>query len=309
VKDFYYLIKPGIPRKLQIYLRRQIVSWRHKKYERFWPIGPDTDKAPAGWHGWPEERKFAFILTHDVETAKGLERVLPLMEAERDLGFQSSFYFVPERYNVSDEVRESLNSNGFEIGVHGLLHDGKLFRSREIFDERSSRINQYLRNWQAVGFRSPAMHHNLDWIGDLDIEYDASTFDTDPFEPQSDGAGTIFPLNVTNSSGKKGYVELPYTLPQDHCLFIIMKANSMEIWKQKLDWIVDRGGMALMDTHPDYMNFGDKKVGTEEYPVENYLRFLNYVKYKYEGSYWHVLPREIARFWRKTVVASCVARL
>jgi len=38
------------------------------------------------------------------------------------------------------------------------------------------------------GFSLPSMHHNLEWIGELDIEYDASTFDTDPFEPQSNPA-------------------------------------------------------------------------------------------------------------------------
>ena len=40
-------------------------------------------------------------------------------------------------------------------------------------------------------------------------------------------------------------------------------------------------------------------MGLEEYPVEYYVEFLEYVKKKYEGQYWHVLPREMARFWRE----------
>lgn len=44
--------------------------------------------------------------------------------------------------------------------------------------------------------QGPAVHHNLEWIGELDIEYDLSTFDTDPFMPQPDGVGTIFPFLV-----------------------------------------------------------------------------------------------------------------
>ena len=84
----------------------------------------------------------------------------------------------------------------------------RIFRARKL-------INGYLQEWNAVGFRSPSMQHNLDWIHDLDIEYDASTFDTDPFEPQSDGMGTIFPFLVPEQNGQGGYVELPYTLPQD----------------------------------------------------------------------------------------------
>ena len=40
------------------------------------------------------------------------------------------------------------------------------------------------------------MLHNLVWLRDLDILYDASTFDTDPFEPQPEGMETIFPFWV-----------------------------------------------------------------------------------------------------------------
>lgn len=131
------------------------------------------------------------------------------------------------------ELRNDLENRGFEVGVHGLKHDGKLYTSGKIFKERAHRINHYLKKWNAVGFRSPAMHHNLEWIHDLHIDYDASTFDTDPFEPQNDGVGTIFPFWVEHKTLRKGYVELPYTLPQDSTLFIIMKEKTNNIWKKK----------------------------------------------------------------------------
>ena len=84
-------------------------------------------------------------------------------------------------------------------------HDGKLFRSRDIFRTHAVRINQYLREWGAVGFRSAFMLHNLDWLCDLNVLYDASSFDTDPFEPQPDGVNTIFPFWVDRGAGS-GYV-------------------------------------------------------------------------------------------------------
>jgi len=220
------------------------------------------------------------------------------MDIEKRFRFRSSFNFVPERYRVDPTLRTQLVEDGFEIGVHGLSHDGKLYKSRKIFQKRAVKINEYLEEWDAVGFRSPAMHHNLEWIHDLDIEYDASTFDTDPFEPQPDGVGTIFPFWVQNEDNSKGYVELPYTLPQDFTLFILMKEKNIDIWKKKLDWIAECGGMALVNTHPDYMNFDGGKLGLEEYPADYYREFLEYVKEKYEGQYWHVLPREMARFWK-----------
>jgi hypothetical protein len=143
------------------------------------------------------------------------------------------------------------------------------------------------------------MHHNLDWIGALDIEYDSSTFDTDPFEPQPDGVGTIFPFWVDGNSFQRGYVELPYTLSQDFTLFILMQEKSIDIWQKKLNWIVAKGGLALLNTHPDYMNFNEGKLGLEEYPLEYYQRILEYVKSKFRDQYWHVLPRDIARFWAR----------
>ena len=69
-----------------------------KKYVGVWPIDERAGKAPKGWQGWPEGKKFALVLTHDVDTAKGQERCYQLAELEERLGFRSSFNFVPERY-------------------------------------------------------------------------------------------------------------------------------------------------------------------------------------------------------------------
>lgn len=298
-RKIYYYLKPLIPRSFQIIMRRKIVLHKRPSYRDIWPIDEKANKAPDRWSGWPEGKQFALILTHDVETAQGQEKCSKLVKLEKELGFRSSFNFVAERYNVSSKLRHNLISTGFEVGVHGLYHDGRLYRSMETFRGRAVRINRYLKEWSAVGFRSPAMHHNLEWLHDLNIEYDASTFDTDPFEPQPDGIGTIFPFVVRSNSSQKGYVELPYTLPQDFTLFIIMKEKSIDIWKQKLDWIAKNGGMALLVSHPDYMNFNGTKLNYEEYPAEYYEEFLTYIKSKYGEQFWHVLPKDIARFWAK----------
>jgi hypothetical protein len=298
LNHLYYELRPFIPRSLQVYLRRTIVRRRRLLHKSVWPIDESTAEMPNGWTGWPEEKRFALILTHDVETTKGQEKCYDLAKLEMEMGFQSSFGFVPERYVADAELRHFLVGNGFEITVHDLLHDGKLYRSRQVFQERSKRINQYLREWNAVGFRSGSMHSKLDWLHNLDIEYDSSTFDTDPFEPQPDGIATIFPFLVYGNNGQRGYVELPYTIPQDFTLFVLMKEKNINIWKKKLDWIAEKGGMALLTAHPDYMNCRKSKCANEEYPIEFYEEFLDYIKDRYEGQYWNPLPREMARFWK-----------
>jgi hypothetical protein len=50
------------------------------------------------------------------------------------------------------------------------------------------------------------------------------------------------------------------------------------------------------------MNCEKGKCKIEEYPMEYYEEFLNYVKSKYKGQYWHALPKETAHFWKQEMV-------
>jgi peptidoglycan/xylan/chitin deacetylase (PgdA/CDA1 family) len=299
--DHYYLIKPFIPRRFQFALRRVLVRRKLKEAAAVWPIDTKAGGAPPGWPGWPNKKRFALVLTHDVETAIGLKRIQPLSELEDELGFKSIFNIVGGDYPVEYRTIEYLQDRGFEVGVHGYSHQGNAFRSREVFEAQRDKINKLLKEWGAAGFRSPSMYHNLDWIGQLDIAYDMSTFDTDPFEPQPDGMRTIFPFWF-QSNGNQGYVELPYTLPQDHTLFLLLKETSVDIWKEKLDWIVSCGGMALSLTHPDYMHMDQGPCCPAEYPIDYYRELLQYVKDRYEGLYWNCLPGEMACFWKEHIV-------
>ena len=299
----FYVLKPLIPRRLQIFLRRQIARYKRRKYSHIWPIDPSIATPPEGWPGWwPDGKKFALVLSHDVDTQKGHDRVHRLMEIEMEQGFRSSFNFVPVKYTVSESLLADLRNKGFQLGVHGLNHDGKLFFSKKIFNQRSVRINDFLKNWQAEGFTALSMLRKGEWLHDLNITHSISTFDTDPFEPQPDGAGTIFPLWVQNCNKQKGYLELPYTLPQDHLIFIILQEESIDIWKKKLDWIAQNGGMVLLNTHSDFMSFDSEKLSHETYPVEYYIEFLEYISRNYCDQYWQVLPKEMARFWRENII-------
>ena len=299
IKNIYYKLKPIIPRWLQVILRRIIIDLNKDKYKDIWPIYNKVSRAPEYWTGWPNNKQFALVLTHDVETRRGEERCLDLMHLEKDLGFRSAYFFVPGICNNCLPIHHELKRNKFEVGIHGLFHDGKLFQSRNIFQKRAVLINRFISKWKVLGFRSPAMHHDLAWIHDLNILYDASTFDVDPFEPQPDGVTSIFPFIVKNRLSGKSYVELPYTLPQDFTIFVLMKQRNIEIWKRKLDWIAENGGMVLVITHPDYMNNVGGKLSIDEYPGGYYLDFLSYIKDRYENQYWHALPKDIAQFWAR----------
>ena len=318
----YYRVKPFVPQSVRTALRRRLVSRLRQSVANIWPIMPGSERPPENWTGWPEGKKFALVLTHDVESATGLGKTRQLMELELKYGVRSSFNFVPESdYRVARELRAELTQNGFEVGIHDLKHDGLLYQSPREFSQRAARINHYLAEWQAVGFRSAFMLRKLEWLHELDIQYDASTFDTDPFEPQPEGYHTIFPLWIpradrssensnsgnspssTLNGSRSGYVELPYTLPQDSTLFLLLREETPEIWFRKLDWIAEHGGMALLITHPDYMNMNGESQKTGQYPVELYEKLLRYIQDKYSGAYWLALPREVAAHGQQTAFA------
>ncbi len=298
----YYLAKPAVPQFAVLGLRRWLARRKRAANAGCWPVDPRAGHTPPGWPGWPEGKRFALVLTHDVEGPQGLAKLQSLVDLEVRHGFRASYNFVPGDGEIPEEARRSVEAAGGEVGVHGLEHDGKLFFSKPLFEQKAARIRDYLREWKASGFRAPFMHHNLAWIHKLGVEYDASTFDTDPFEPQPDGVCTIFPFWVAAPPPEQsGYVELPYTLVQDFTLFRILGETDIEVWKRKLDWVAERGGMALLDTHPDYMHFGGSAPSETEYPAKLYEEFLEYAKSRYAGAYWHALPREVARYYREAL--------
>src|SRR2546427_96380 len=217
----YYVLKPSIPGKVRLAVRRLRAERLSRRLSGVWYINETARTAPDGWPGWPDGKQFAFVLTHDVDSKRGFDRCLQVAEMDRRLGFRASFNFVPEGpYIVPASLRDSLAGQGFEIGVHDLRDDGT------------------------------------------------------------------------------GYVELPYTLPQDSTLFVLLRERSIETWKRKLEWVAEHGGMALVNVHPDYMNF-DGRPASSEYGAHLYQDFLEYVRARYGRHAWFALPRDVAAYVRR----------
>ena len=320
-KRAYYLVKPFLPRRIRLAMRRMRAKPIFNSCGAVWPILAASNRKPEGWPGWPDGKQFAVVLTHDVEGQSGLDRCRQVAEIEMEYGFRSSFNFIPNgEYVVPKELLTWLQTNGFEVGVHDLRHDGTLFQSRQGFKKDAVAINRQLKEWGAVGFRAGFMLHKLTWLHELNIEYDSSTFDVDPFEPQPDGTQTIFPFWVpkpdpeadafrSDGAGgpqtqkpkpqtQAGYIELPYTLVQDYNHFIVLQQRSIEIWRKKLRWLADQGAMAMLDTHPDYMAMLGGSSSAFEFPVQLYRDFLEHVRTEYAGRYWAALPREVSAHCR-----------
>ena len=296
-KKIYFQIKPLFPKKLRNWIRSLLNRYSRRGFAFGWPI--EDRYVCFQWevmrqlliilrlevsrfiNFWPEQYDFSLVLTHDVETGIGQSFIQSVADLEESLGLRSSFNFVIGDYAIDDKVVEDLKSRGFEVGIHGLRHDNKLFSSLPVFKEQVKIINEYLKMYEAVGFRSPSTYRQPEWMQSLEVEYDLSFFDTDPWEPIPGGTMCIWPFIIGR------FIELPYTLVQDNTLVNLLKEKTPKIWLEKVEFLRQYHGMVLINTHPDYLR--DQTVWNV------YADFLKEML-EFE-NYWLALPNQVARWW------------
>jgi peptidoglycan/xylan/chitin deacetylase (PgdA/CDA1 family) len=135
---------------------------------------------------------------------------------------------------------------GHEIGLHGLKHDGKLFSSEKIFQDRMTILTRAAGAMGIKGFRSPSLLYDLDLLAKIPFEWDSSIPAWDPFQPQPGGCEYYFPFLVGERC-----MELPVTLWQDFTLFEELQEDGIE--KNQIDAICEMNGLINVIIHPDYM--------------------------------------------------------
>ncbi len=294
----YYTLKPIMPHRLQLSLRRLYARRQSSQAFPAWPIESilvdqqqaefrrrieEADGAPVPFvNFWPDGARAALTLTHDVEGPAGIELIERVRSIERKYGFASAWYFVAEDYEIPDGLFERLRREGCEVGLHGIKHDAKLFSSRAAFDAELPKIHRYLNEWEAVGFRSPATHRNAEWMPELGCLYDTTFSDTAPFEPQSGGCCSIQPYFLGD------LVELPMTLVMDHTLWEILRDTSANLWIQKAEWVIANHGLINLLVHPDYVT-SDERLSC----YETFLAFL-----ASQQNLWAAVPCEVASWWK-----------
>ena len=302
LRRLYYLLRPVLPRRLQIAVRRAYAPVQARSVFPRWPVetslhdlcelvlaaAVDVAGKPLPYlSAWPAGYSWSLVLSHDVETAAGRDAIDRVRRVEEAVGLRSSWNFVPERYAVDDSLVARLRASGAEVGVHGLRHDGRDLESLRMLRRRLPQMRRWAERWGAVGFRAPATHRVWEWMPMLGFEYDSSYPDTDPFEPMPGGCCSWLPFFNGD------LVELPITLVQDHTAFVILRKGE-SLWHAKIDHLRRRGGMALLLTHPDYLR--------EPELLRSYERVLG--RCAHDPTAWKALPREVSDWWRRRAATS-----
>jgi hypothetical protein len=302
IRKCYYFVREFLPVSIRRHLQRAYFSdWRNRPFPA-WPVDFTVDilhekilrismeargvhKVPFIWF-WPDGAPSCLIMTHDVETLEGRDFTSELMSIDELYGIRASFQVIPEkRYDVPEEYVLEIKKRGFEFNIHDLNHDGFLYRERAEFIKRAAKINDYLRRYQARGFRAGAMYRNPDWYDAFEFSYDMSVPNVAHLEPKRGGCCTVMPFFIGN------ILELPLTATQDYSLFHILKDYSIDLWKKQLGLIHENHGLMSFIAHPDYL------IARENRAI--YESLLGYLKKMVElESVWNPLPGDVDVWWR-----------
>lgn len=299
----YYGVRPLLPIGVRKHFQRlRLKGWDRISYPR-WPVdrtvnelfellmvlsikSQRVDEIPFIWF-WPEGAPSSAILTHDVETARGRDLCSTLMDIDDAYGVKASFQVIPEkRYEVLPAFLDSITNRGFEIAVHDLNHDGRLYKNRQCFAERAAKINAYGRQWRTEGFRSAVLYRQQEWFDDLEFAYDMSVPNVAHLDPQRGGCCTVLPYFVGR------LLEIPVTATQDYSLFHILQDYKTDLWKTQIDLIMEKHGLLSFIAHPDYATSGPERKVYEEL-------LSHLVKLRQDRGVWITTPSEVNRWWRQ----------
>lgn len=251
--------------------------------------------------------RFAACFTHDIETKYDFERGIDLLRGvEEEHGINSTWAVAPRsrNYEVNVETLKRLEELGNEIAVHGMYHDGRFaFVGKKEREERIKKGRESLRSmgFKAEGFRTPWLHRTRDLIPLLEKHryvWDSSFPDTDPSTIGYEGTGcsTVFPFYpLLEENGTYRYstiLELPITIPQDWALIHSLGYSNEEVlklWKEKVDYVEDIGGLALFLTHPSHYDMGNPK---------RLWIYDEIIKYVLEKEPFIGTCREIVKLWK-----------
>jgi peptidoglycan/xylan/chitin deacetylase (PgdA/CDA1 family) len=218
------------------------------------------------WNG----KKYACLITHDIDTRKGLQRAKHLKKLEEKYDTPSAWYIPSEHYKLDTEKVKDLANHG-EIGAHDTKHDGKLAQlPRQKLVKRFREAKQTLEkivDCSVDGFRAPLLQHNVDIIQALEdagFTYDTSIPTWEPKHPyvmKPHGIGSVNPVKMSR------IVEIPVSLPQDHQMINVLgltPKQTVEAWMKLKETIRDIGGICTVLVHPSYELAPSKKLNTYE---------------------------------------------
>lgn len=247
---------------------------------------------------WPKGKKYAFMLTHDVDS-KWIyqhENLNIFVEMEKRFAVCGAWFFVTNLYRHDFKKIDFLLNEGHEIALHGYNHDHKIaFLPNKEMHKRLSKCRWFIEKYQILGFRSPHYLRTVTFYEALMryIKYDTSMHDS--YNPTSktdlirEGCSTLYPFKL--SEDQDSLLELPITVPEDFKVYNPKNGASsiVEIQLEQIKEIKKRGGLATLVIHPE-PHLSARKPFFEAF--KEVLRFVSA-----DSECWICRPKDIYRYW------------
>jgi peptidoglycan/xylan/chitin deacetylase (PgdA/CDA1 family) len=271
-----------IPGGLRIKIGQALAAMEKPVFPK-WPIDPSGDALRwiLGERGgaWPGGKKFALVLSHDVDSADGMEFAPRLLDVEARHGVPAVYSFVTSTYTIEKKfLRDVIAAKG-EIAWHSDLHDNRIAYEDELgIRRRVEGARGFLEEFDVRGFRSPSLCRTptLLRVASERFTWDSSIPDTGP----GGGCASVQPFRIGSM------LEVPLTLPMDADLVFRRRLPKTwpDAWMEKARFIREVGGCAVLCTHPE-THFSGHRAAWEAYD-----EFLKRVK---ELDPWICVPRAI----------------
>ncbi|MBI2922149.1 MAG: hypothetical protein HYY18_13940 [Planctomycetes bacterium] len=274
---FHYHRVPGA---LRFRIGQLLSAGRRSRFPR-WPIDPSGDA--LRWLSgrrevrWPGGKAFALVLTHDVDSAEGMARASRMFDIEAAAGLPAVYGFVTSTYEIDRGLARAVQALGGEIAWHSDLHDNRIaFEEDDAIRRRIEGARGFLEEFNVTGFRSPSLYRTPALFRVLAerFRWDSSVPDTGP----GGGCASVVPFRLGR------LLELPLSMPQDADLLFRRRSwqEIVEAWLEKVRYIREVGGLAVLNTHPE-PHFSGSSAG-----LEAYGEFLVRVR---ELDPWIAVPR------------------
>jgi peptidoglycan/xylan/chitin deacetylase (PgdA/CDA1 family) len=212
--------------------------------------------------GFALQRKYppSLVITHDIETAKGLQKAVGLKKVEEQLEVESTWFLPSDEYQLNGQLTREL-SEGSIIGSHDTKHDGKLIQVQKHNDLVRRLRSSRLRLEQVIGktvdcFRSPLLQFSrriIRGLGEAGYRKDFSAPTWEPTHPATLGG---FGVGSVHAFEVDGIVEVPLTLTQDHQVFNVLGLSprkATKFWTEQAKLVRSMGGDIVLLVHPDYL--------------------------------------------------------
>ncbi len=254
---------------------------------RAWRVATGRAEGPVLW---PDGKRYALALSHDVDTASGFRQIPEIAALEEAHGFRSCWFVVGNQYPIDHALLGGLRERGHEIALHGDRHDNRLaYEAKDRIARRLDLCSSFLVRFGVSGFRAPSLLETPALREALRprFRYTSDVPDTerDALVAPRRGCGSCFPFL------KQGLLEIPITLPFDDKLLLsgCAEAGLLDAWRAKLAWIRTVGGLAQLLLHAEPHLWKRTR--------RAYARWLE--ELAGDGTAWRTNLGEVARWWEE----------